>query len=406
MNGKRRKWRAYVRTLLGVAAMAPSQKATGLRASLPGAVWAALFFLFGVSGCVFAPGAVVDGYAGAEVQTWYDADGDGEQDQDESPLPWVTIRMDYELSITDSSGRGRVGVLKPGCARKCWRGESVSVNVPPGYRATTPTEMDLTDQEGVYRFGFQVEEGVRLLSFPDEPDWFRAFFNRGLDLLAFHYAADEGRLAVSFNTAGVSSEDALYRDVFDVIHTLKQIEGVSVDWVEITRKPSGEVVVCEMSEVEAWTGKILSAEIVSTHCRSPQSPTASPTVSRAAEPTASHTSESVGYSGTLEGRWCFEGEDASFELRLQQADDQIRGTFFLLKYCEVEGVRSACRIREGEIVGTPKEDKVEIAWINPEYEDTGSALLTMGRDLLAWEVVEYPQEYYLPAQFSLKRCDE
>jgi hypothetical protein len=202
------------------------------------------------------------------VETWHDADGDGEQDPDEAPLPWVTIQMTYERSITDSSGRGTVGVFKPGCARKCWKGETVSVVVPSGYRATTPTEVDLMGPEDTYAFGFQPEESAELPAFPDEPDWAWAFLNRGIDLFEFDYDHDESRLALAFDTGGSPDQDALYGSIFDVIRTLKEIKGISVERVEITNLPSGSVVVCETSEVEAWMGKIPPAEIVSSYCQS------------------------------------------------------------------------------------------------------------------------------------------
>jgi hypothetical protein len=226
------------------------------------------FLLIGVSGCVFPPGAAVDGYTSAQVETWRDVDGDGEKDPDESPLPWVTIQMAYERSMTDSSGRGTVGVFKPGCARKCWKGESVSALVPPGYRPTTPTEVDLTGAEDSYLFGFQPEAGAESPTLPGEPDWVWAFFNRGLDLVDFDYDAVENRLAVAVDASRSLDQDALYGEIFDVIQTLRKMEGVPIERVEITSLPSGSVVVCGMSEVEAWVGKISPAEIVSTYCQS------------------------------------------------------------------------------------------------------------------------------------------
>jgi hypothetical protein len=251
-----------------VASFSPSRKAIVLGASLIIAIGAGAFYLFGISGC---SGTAADGYASANVQTWHDSDGDGEKDAGESLLPWVTIQLAYESSITDSNGQGTVGVFKPGCVSRCWKDEAVSVKVPPGYKATTPTEIDLTGQDDTYIFGFQLEEGAQPSSFPNEPDWFQAFPNRGLDLMAFHYATDDKRLAVSFKGMGSSDEDALYRNVFDVVRTLKKIEGISVEWLEITIPPDN-VAVCEMSKVEEWVGKISPSEIVSTYCQRSQSP--------------------------------------------------------------------------------------------------------------------------------------
>jgi hypothetical protein len=381
-----------------------TRKTMALRTSLRVVVCAGVFFLLGVPGCVSPPGAAVDGYASAEVETWYDADGDGERGPDESPVPWVTIHMDYERSITDSSGRGRVGVFKPGCARRCWEGESVSVVVPPGYRATTPTEVDLTGAEDTYAFGFQPEAGPEPPALPDEPDWAQAFINRGLDLVDFHYDVGGNRLAVAFDTEDNPDQDALYGDIFEMIRTLRKIEGISVEEVEITNLPSGPIVVCEMSHVEAWMGKIPPAEIVSTYCQTSDLSTIYPTVTQTNESGVTHQSESSALAPPFEGRWCFESESAAFDVQLEQEGDRVHGPFFLLKYCEVDGVLSACRIREGEIAGTVIGDQVEIIMSNPEYNDEGTALLKLGQDSLTWQVKDYPQEYYLPAKFSLMRC--
>ncbi len=218
-------------------------------------------------GCSFGPWAAIDGYATANVRTWHDADGDGERDESESPLAWVTIAMSYELSITNSNGQGTIEVFKPACVRRCWEGESVSVRVPPGFRATSPVVIELTGRKGTYDFGLQLKENVRLLSFPDEPGWFRAFLNRGLDVVAFHYDVDGERVALTVNPAGAPNQDALYRAIFDVTFSLQQVEGILVQWLDITLVPRDEVTVCEVSQVWAWTGKMTPTEIVSTYCR-------------------------------------------------------------------------------------------------------------------------------------------
>jgi hypothetical protein len=244
-----------------------------MRTSLPTltsqflAVGAGLVCLFGVAGCALLPGAAGDGYASAQVHTWQDVDGDGQQDPDEDPLAWVTIRMDYARSITDANGQGMVGVLKPGCARRCWEDEMVSIQVPPGQQATTPTDLALTDQEGSYGFGFQQEAGAPSLSFPGEPDWFHAFSNRGLDLTAFHYAGDAQRLTLTLHAPNSAVHEALYADIFDVALTLRKSGGVALESVEITGLPAGEVTACQISTLEEWSGKLSAAEIVARYCQ-------------------------------------------------------------------------------------------------------------------------------------------
>lgn len=231
-------------------------------------VLASCLVFLGVFGCSPPPGAVADGYASADVDTWYDADGDGARDSGEDPFPWITIQMADASSMTNSSGHGTVGVFKPGCARKCWKGEAVSVGVPPGYRATTPTEFALTGQGLSYEFGFQPADGTPSAPFPDQPGWYQAFLNRGLSLTAFHYSANDDRLVVSFDAASSSDEDAYYRDIFDVLRTLEKTEGISVEQLEITTLPSSDVATCDMSVVDDWSGKISPAEIVATRCQS------------------------------------------------------------------------------------------------------------------------------------------
>ncbi|UCC86294.1 MAG: hypothetical protein JSV81_15755 [Anaerolineales bacterium] len=232
-------------------------------------VCASVMILFSSPACSPRPGVTEDGYASARVQTWHDVDGDGKRTPAESPLAWVTIQLAYESSITDSSGQGKVGIFKAGCMRRCWEGESVSVKVPPGYRATTPLALELMGQEQAYEFGFQLTETGPSVSFPGEPDWLQAFPNRGLELVDFHYVVENGRLTLSFDTAGDLNPDTIYRDVFDIVRTLKRIERIWVEWVEITiiNLPAEDVAVCDMQVVEEWAGRLAPAEIVSTHCK-------------------------------------------------------------------------------------------------------------------------------------------
>jgi hypothetical protein len=381
-----------------------TRKAIPLRTFLTVVAVCAVSCLLGAPGCVTPPGITVDGYASAKVETWHDADGDGEKDPNETSLSWVTIQMAYERSITDSSGQGTVGVFKPGCAGRCWQDESVSVRVPPGYRATTPTELNLTGPEDAYAFGFQPENGVQSRTFPGEPDWAQAFLNRGLGLVGFGYDVGDQQLALTLEASGGPDQNAVYGDVFDIIRSLQEVAGISIEQVEIISLPSGSVAVCDLSQVEAWLGKLPPEEVVSTYCRSSQHSTPLPPATPTNEPGATHASESPHPAGPLEGRWCFESETAAFELQLEQVGEQVSGSFFLLKYCEVEGVRSACRIREGDIAGVVNGDQAEITLSNPEYDDQGSALLILGQNSLSWEVVDIPQEYYLPVRFDLVPC--
>ena len=210
----------------------------------------------------------MDGYAAAAVQTWQDNDGNGVRDHAEPALPWISVGMAYQSALTDADGQAGLVVFKPGCACRCWQGEAVWALPPPGYRLTTPASFELTGPDLTYAFGFQPQAGLDMASFAGEPDWFRAFLNRGLDLVAFHYSAADQRLSVAFNTAGISP-DVLYADVFEILLALEQVGQVSVAHLEITSLPRNQVVACEMETVKAWTGRLSAGEIVSRYCSAP-----------------------------------------------------------------------------------------------------------------------------------------
>ena len=145
-------------------------------------------------------------------------------------------------------------------------------------------------------------------------------------------------------------------------------------------------------------------------------PSPSPTGTSVSAP-LTPTAPSVGSDSSrelLDGCWRYEGEDVSYEMRLRQQGSAVQGTFLLIKICVVGDLESACRIREGEITGTASDDGVEIHVLLPDYNDEGLVLLTPaeGWDVLFWDQVEYPwagladgNTRYLPARFSLDRCD-
>jgi hypothetical protein len=229
------------------------------------ALLASAFACAGGFECWHLPWVVVDGSASATVQTWQDMDGDGQQGPGEPPLPWITIGLGYEQSLTDSSGHGTLSVFKPGCACRCWEGEVVSADIPPGYRATTPTRFEMSGPDLAHQVGFQIEESVPLLALPDEPDWFRAFLNRGLALVDFHYAINDRRLSISLDGDGGIDRYDLYLDVFNVISTLEKVEAISVEETEITLLPSSETIQCDMRGIKTAVGMSLQ-EVVSSYC--------------------------------------------------------------------------------------------------------------------------------------------
>jgi hypothetical protein len=189
-------------------------------------------------------GAVVDGVAVAKVVTWNDLNGNGVMDSGEPPLPWVTIEIGYPPSLTKADGQGMATQFKPGCAYDCWSGETVSAQTPLGYRATTPTKVPLTGDDATYQIGFHAEDKARLPSFPGEPDWYQAFLNHGLNLVAFHRPTSTW-LMISLNDAvdGHETEEQL----FEVMNSLEAVD-ITVPVVEITFVPSGKKAICTLAD--------------------------------------------------------------------------------------------------------------------------------------------------------------
>ena len=147
-------------------------------------------------------------------------------------------------------------------------------------------------------------------------------------------------------------------------------------------------------------------------------PTDIPAPSRTPTPTSTPTSTPADGSGyfpeLFHGCWHLETEDVSFEMQLEQRRVDVQGPFLLIKICVVDGVHSACRIREGSIEGTVTKDELEIKLTIPEYDDEGTALLTLAADRgsLSWQELAYPEvgladggTHYLPPKFTLLPCD-
>lgn len=228
------------------------------------------------SGCFVPPGVMVDGYAAANVETWEDLDGDGERDPEEPPLPWV--KFDYD-SMTDSHGQGTWGRFKPGCACRCWEDETIYVEVPYGYRATTPIGVGLTGNHLTYAFGFQRDESIELPSFPGEPDWYKAFLYERFDLVDFHYEKNESCIYLSFNDMG-KSEIGFYETIFETFHEIPLYGsgypsglyiGADTDAdiynIKIYVVSTGDTVLCDMRR----TGRYTSPQtILASYCEQEQ----------------------------------------------------------------------------------------------------------------------------------------
>jgi hypothetical protein len=144
-------------------------------------------------------------------------------------------------------------------------------------------------------------------------------------------------------------------------------------------------------------------------------PSHTPTPMPTSTPTPNPTDGPGYFPELFHGCWHLETEDVSFEIQLEQQGASVQGTFLLIKMCVVGDELSACRIREGLIEGIVTMDGLKIRLSIPEYDDEGTALLTLADDeeTLSWEELDYPvvgladgdTQHYLPPRFTLIPCD-
>ncbi len=103
--------------------------------------------------CYPPPWVSEDGVATAEVHVFYDANQNGAHDDGERSLPNIQVNMGPEFAITDENGLGTVYLFKEGCPCKCSRNETLNIQVPSGWAATTPTQILLTGEDVISNFG-------------------------------------------------------------------------------------------------------------------------------------------------------------------------------------------------------------------------------------------------------------
>lgn len=148
-----RKWSCVILIAILVSA---SCMATGY--------FSGFFYETGLLPCSPPPGLMVDGETAATVLTWEDLNGNGTWDSGEPPLSGVTAKLSFASRMpssgtpTGEAGQIHLAEFRAGCACKCWEGEFVAVDVPAGYRATTPTMVELVGPNLEYSFGFQLIE--------------------------------------------------------------------------------------------------------------------------------------------------------------------------------------------------------------------------------------------------------
>ncbi len=103
---------------------------------------------------------------------------------------------------------------------------------------------------------------------------------------------------------------------------------------------------------------------------------------------------------SFKGRWTFEDKQVSFELTLEQNENEIIGTYSYVT------LPNAARIREGRIEGVVRGGLAEIYFENQEHEwERGRATITASGANLIWKITERPKgESFLPGEATLVRA--
>ena len=218
---------------------------------------------------------VVDGMAYAHVFTWEDVNRNGKQDEGEQPLPYVTTNVFYSDAFTDASGWATPSEFMAGCTENCSLGKPVAVKVPPGYKPTTPTQYIISEEDESYYFGFYLDNADAFVSFPNEPDWQKAFINRGTNVLAFHYEGEwleitvdrDGAIFDDYYPQSLLEEDFYYGVfIFSVLHDLLYREIADVRHAQITLMPGKNVYYCEWEDILSWGGWVSDFEMLEQSC--------------------------------------------------------------------------------------------------------------------------------------------
>jgi len=95
------------------------------------------------------------------IFVWLDKNANGRVDFGEKPLPDISVGIDSPTARTDEQGRAMGSKFPVCCESECWRGHSAVIEIPKGYKATTPTQIPVTSMSGKkdkqYKFGLMVD---------------------------------------------------------------------------------------------------------------------------------------------------------------------------------------------------------------------------------------------------------
>jgi hypothetical protein len=232
-----------------VVALAPTASPTIAPTLDSNAVWAT----FQANPCSPPPGIAVDGEASARVKTWNDLNANGQIDTGEPVFPWVNYYVEnnsYLTLLTDIYGTGRDAYFMPGCTCDCWKGKSVSVRVPLGYRATTATTQPLIANDPEYDFGF-IQTNSTLAEFPGEPDWYQAFINMGFEVTSFHFDSDAAHFDMTLKVSSVDNWEDFYQRLFGTAIAIAYQGKVKFNDFKITLTPLDIMIACPLKTIHA-----------------------------------------------------------------------------------------------------------------------------------------------------------
>jgi hypothetical protein len=103
--------------------------------------------------CAAPPWVQTDGYVKTDFYVWYDKNANAIQDEGEPAFRGVTVHLGNEMGRTSQKGTAEMWLFRPNCVCRCWEGVKAWIDLPQGYRATTPLEVMLSEADQLVTFG-------------------------------------------------------------------------------------------------------------------------------------------------------------------------------------------------------------------------------------------------------------
>jgi hypothetical protein len=220
----------------------------------------------------------VDGYSSGTLITFIDTNENQILDAGESPLPFVSGEGDFDFFVTNKEGKFTTYQFKPGCCNGCWHGSYITVNVPTGYRPTTPLNHEFTGNDVYYYSGFIQIKPIDYPKNIDKYPWITGFINNGLVISSFTYNSCCS-LTLEIDPKDTTNDidlqnydemrNFLKKYIFEVIDSLND-EVIYVNQIQIKLISTGETFTCVYNTDYKWATLSAGDYVSNKYCEVPK----------------------------------------------------------------------------------------------------------------------------------------